>query len=105
MTDGELKEKVIEKLDLTNGLYSLEWIDLLVRMREKAKRLGWQPGFSTPLNEPDGEVYYFTVPRSGRVLKDEDYRRGLLETAPYSTQEYGLYQAEALAFLDIFNLE
>ena len=100
--DNELKETVMEKLDLTDVPNSLEWEDLQVRMREKEKRLGWEPGFTTPLNEADEEAYDYTIPRTGQVLKEEDFIPGLIETTPYGIQEHGRYQAEALAFLEIF---
>ena len=102
MTDDELKEKVMEKLDLTDGPDSREWIDLQARMREEADRLEWMPIFTTPPGEPDEKVYYQTKTRSGRVLKDEDFKRGGFERSYFSIQEHGREQAEALAFLKIY---
>lgn len=102
MTDDELKEKVIEKLDLAEGPDALEWgEDLRNRMHEKAKSLGWEPLIYDDVNEPDRKVYYYTGVRTGRILKDEDWP-GLKETNHFSIQEHGRYQAEVLAFLEIF---
>ena len=102
MTDDELKESVMEKLALTEVPDSLEWKHLQDRMREKAETLGWEPGFTTPLNESDPEVYYCTKPRMEHVLKEGDGVPSLMETTPYRIREHGRYQAEALAFLEIF---
>ena len=104
MTDDELKETVMEKLGLTEVWSLLEWQDLRTRMREKAKELGWEPGFTTPLNESDAEVYYYTIPRTAPVLTEGDGVPSPLETTPYSIQEYGRYQAEAFAFLEMVKL-
>ena len=103
MTDDELREKVMEKLDLTEGPDPREWIDLQIQMREKAKRLSWIPLFD-PLHEPNGNVYYRRTSPDGIRLTEEDFKQAGVETTYFNRQEHGQYQAEALAFLEIFKL-